>query len=431
MLVIDEAFDCWREGKNPYDYHVAFDDWWQRDVESMVLRDRNHPSVILWSIGNELPERGGRSGGAKTARALADLVHTLDPSRLVTAAMCSTWDGSPWETTDDVFAALDVGGYNYTFPHYRPDHERHPQRIMVGLESTPGEAFEVWSLVEELDYLIGDFVWTSLDYLGEAGLGRLHPEGEAAHLGAYPWHQANCGDLDLCGFKRPQSYYRDMLWGVGEEVYIGVHYPLPEGKAQAVSYWGWPELWPTWNWPGCEGQTFKVDVYSRCDRVELFLNGKSLGVKPTTKAERLTATFEVPYEPGELKAVGYHGDRPATEALVETVADPVAVRLTPDRPALRADGEDLCYLTVELVDAQGRRHPAADREVCFTISGQGTLLAVGNANPLSTEMYRAHHRTTYRGRALLVVKSNVQPGDIRVRAQADGLETTEVLIQAR
>lgn len=434
MLVIDEAFDCWRDGKNPYDYHAVFDDWWQRDLDSMLLRDRNHPSVILWSIGNEVTERDGRSKGAEIARMLAERVREVDPTRPVTAAICGVWDQDgrhKWQDTDVVFAVLDVGGYNYQWKEYRPDHERHPQRMMIGLESTPGEALDNWTLVEEESYVLGDFVWTSLDYLGEAGIGRVvYGDKEARGLGDYPWNQANCGDLDLCGFKRPQSYYRDLLWNVGTQLYIAVNYPSPDDTPGKTTYWGWPEVWPNWTWPGKEGQTFKVDVYSACESVELFLNGRSLGVQPTTRAERLTASFEVPYEAGELKAVGFKGGKSAAETTVKTASVAASIRLTPDRAELNATGDDLSYITVEIVDQTGMVHPAADRTVFFTLQGEGSIAAVGNANPATEESYRGNQRATYRGRALVVVKTNGNTGEIHLRAQADGLVGVEVDLKA-
>ncbi len=424
MLVVDEAFDCWRQGKNPYDYHVVFDDWWQRDIESMVLRDRNHPSVIVWSIGNEVHERDGRSDGAEIARTLAAHVRSLDPTRPITSAICGVWDEHrTWEDTDAVFAALDVGGYNYQWKQYRPDHERHPARIMAGLESTAGEALESWRSVEELSYVIGDFVWTSLDYLGESGIGRVYfGEEKQYSLGEYPWHQANCGDLDLCGFKRPQSYYRDILWGRGEELCIAVHTPIPEGQTPIITYWGWPDVWPNWTWPGHEGQSFKVDVYSACEQVELFLNGRSLGVRPATREQRHIASFDVPYEAGVLRAVGYRAGQPAAEHQVETAGEPACIRLTPDHRVIRAEAGDLGFVSAEITDARGRVHPTADHLVIFTVEGEGSLVAVGNSNPVSTEGYVGDRRRAYRGRCLVVVKSTGKPGAIRLGARADGLE---------
>jgi beta-galactosidase len=430
MLVIDEAFDCWRVGKNPGDYHASFDDWWQRDLDSMLYRDRNHPSVIMWSIGNEVHERAGASNGVALAKMLADHVRAVDPTRPVTSAINGGHDAWPWEQTDGVFAALDVGGYNYQQRQYRLDHERCPERVMYGSESVAKEAFEHWMDVLDLPHVIGDFVWTSLDYLGEAGIGRVFFEDEPfTFLGRYPWNQANCGDLDLCGFKRPQSYYRDVLWGSGEPLYIAVHYPVPEGKTPKTTYWGWPDVDANWTWPGREGETVQVDVYSACEQVELFLNDASLGVQPTTREERFTATFSVPYAPGTLKAVGYKGGQPVAECELHTVGAPTAIRLTPDRAQLIDGAGDLGFITVEVVDAEGQMCPNADHTIFFTVAGAGTLAAVGNGNPASEEAYRGNQRRAYRGRCLAVVKAGGERGEIRLRAQADGLEGAEVVIQ--
>ena len=435
MLVIDEAFDCWRDGKNPYDYHVSFDDWWRRDLDSMLYRDRNHPSVILWSIGNELVERG-QPEGARLARLLAEHVRAVDPTRPVIAAINGFGNAVAWSRADETFAALDVGGYNYQWGQYRPDHEQHPLRMMIGTESTPKEAFDQWMSVLELDYVLGDFVWTALDYLGEAGIGRVVFEGEQEpFLGRYPWHQANCGDLDLCGFKRPQSYYRDVLWQAGANLYIAVHAPIPEGQTLTLTYWGWPDVWPDWTWPGREGQPFQVDVYAACEQVELFLNGRSLGMRPTTRQERFVATFQVPYEPGVLKAVGYtdgrtRPHRPVAECQVKTVGAPAGIRLTPDRSVIEAEPGDLSFVTVEIVDGEGLVHPHAGHTVFFTIKGEGSIAAVGSGDPLSVEGYQGNQRKAYRGRCLVVVKSHGRPGEIRLRAQADGLDGAEVVIRA-
>ncbi len=434
MLVIDESFDCWREGKNPFDYHVAFDDWWQRDTASMVMRDRNHPSVVIWSIGNEVLERDGRSNGSALARMQAELVRQLDPTRPVTAAINNVRnsDGRTWESTDGVFAALDIGGYNYLWEKYPADHERKPQRIMMGTESFPLEAYDNWMHVVELPYVIGDFVWTSMDYLGESGIGRVYIETDPerpAFLGEYPWHQAYCGDIDLAGFKRPQSYYRDILWGNGEPLYIAVHTPLPEGPTYKISRWGWPDVAASWTWPGREGQTFQVDIYSAFPSVELFLNGSSLGMKNITSQDKLIATFEVPYEPGELKVVGYEDGRAAAEKSIATVQAPAAIRLAPEKETIQAAPESLVFVIVEVVDENGFVNPNADHPIYFTVKGNGVIAAVGSGNPTSTESYRGNQRRAFHGRCVVVVKSNGEPGEICLRAQADGLDTAEILIK--
>ncbi len=429
LLVIDEAFDCWRDGKNFFDYHIVFDDWWQRDLDTMLLRDRNHPSIILWSIGNELLERN-RPEGAAIARRLAGRVRSINSTRPVTAAICGTWnnENKGWDATDGVFATLDVGGYNYRWKEYGSDNNRLPQRLMIGTESFPLEAFDNWQAVVSQSCVLGDFVWTALDYLGESGIGRVKFDSQEPFLGEYPWHQANCGDIDICGFKRPQSFYRDILWKNGAQFYLAVHYPLPEGKTPKITEWGWPEVWPNWNWPGCEGKVFQVDIYSACEQVELLLNGRSLGRQSTTPAERHIARFDVPYEVGELKAIGFSAGQPAAEIVLKTAGPATQLRLTADRASIQAVTDDLAYVTAEIVDSEGQVHPAADRTIYFAVTGAGELAAVGNGNPISEESYRAHGRTTYRGRCLAVVKSNGQPGQIRLHAQADGLSPAEVVI---
>jgi beta-galactosidase len=429
MLVIDESFDCWREGKNLGDYHVAFDDWWQRDLESMLYRDRNHPSIILWSIGNELVERN-KPEGVQLGRMQAELVRAIDPTRPVIAAINDGGQAWHWEDTDDLHAVLDVSGYNYQVKHYASDHVRLPKRMIIGTESTPGEAFDHWLMVKNNPYILGDFVWTSLDYLGEAGIGRVHydPPG-APFLGNYPWHQANCGDLDLCGFKRPQSYYRDVLWERGQKVYLVVHTPIPEDKVPSMTYWGWPRVWPNWNWHGRIGKVFQVDVYSSCDRVELFLNDESYGVKPTGVAERFIASYEVPYFPGKLKAIGYQNGKIVEETFLETASAPARIQLIPDRnPFTTAEG-DLCFVKVEVTDEYGQVHPQASHDIFFTIQGPGRILAVGSGNPQSAEKYTGHQRKAYHGVCLVAIKSNEQPGDIHFHANADGLEGAEVVIR--
>ncbi len=417
MLVIDEAFDCWRNGKNICDYHVSFDDWWGRDLESMLLRDRNHPCVVMWSIGNEPVERG-RPEGARIARILADHVRSVDATRAVTAGINGGHDAWPWQQLDDLFTALDVCGYNYRGSEYRADHDRVPERVVYGSESVAREAQEHWASVRELDHVIGDFVWTALDYLGESGIGRAHHDGAAApFLAAYPWHVANCGDLDLCGFKRPQSFYRDVLWQRGEPLFIAVHAPGPEPM---VTYWGWPDVWPSWTWPGREGELFRVDVYSACESVELRLNGESQGTKVT---EKCMTTFEVPYRPGTLQAVG---SKPVAECELRTVGEPAGIRLTADRHTVR--GDDLSFIAVEVVDSEGLLHPNADHTISFTVDG-GEIAAVGNGDPAGTEPYRGYRRSVHRGRCLVVLRSRGEPGEILLRAEARGLAAGETAVR--
>jgi beta-galactosidase len=423
LLVIDEAFDCWRNGKSTRDYHVSFDDWWRRDLDAMVVRDRNHPSVIMWSIGNEVVERE-QPEGARLARELADRVRSADPTRPVTAGVNAGHTGRQWQELDGLFGALDACGYNYQEEKYRVDGERVPDRVVYGSESTAVDALRHWESVEELEHVIGDFVWTALDYLGESGVGRVHFEGDDAPLTApYPWHHANCGDLDLCGFKRPQSFYRDAVWKRGRPLFIAVHAPIGDGVTPNVSRWGWPDVRPSWTWPGNEGRAFRIDVYTCGDAVELFLDDDSLG---TSRTERCTASFEVPYLPGTLRAVGTDG----VACELTTAGEPARLRLTADRARICRDGGDLSFVTVEVVDADGLLHPNAGHSIAFTVEGEGTIAAVGSGDPTSIEPYTGDRRSAYRGRCLVVLRSSGARGAIRLRAEAPDLaggETTVVV----
>ncbi len=433
MLVIDEAFDNWRERATPTDNHLVFDDWWERDLDSMLYRDRNHPCIVMWSIGNEVKERG-LPWGAGLARRLAERVRAVDPTRPVTSAV-NNWPD--WERVDAFFAELDVCGYNYLVDRYEADHERHPDRIIVATETFPSKAFEYWRAAERLPYVVGDFVWTSMDYLGEAGIGGSWIEGEAdapapgGWLPGWPWHQAFCGDLDICGWKRPPSYYRDILWGQSDALYIGVHTPVPEGAKVQRMDWGWPDVQAHWTWPGMEGREVVVDVYSACDEVELLLNGRPVGRKALSEEDRLIASFTVTYEPGTLAAVGYRAGAKVAEQSLVTCGPAVGLRLVLDRNPIRADRNDLAYVTVEAVDAEGRPAPTADHVVYFTTAGVGHIAALGSNNPRHTEAYRGNRHRLFRGRCLVILRPDGDAGDIHLRAQADDLAPAEAVVAAR
>jgi beta-galactosidase len=447
MLVIDEAFDCWREGKNPNDYSSYFEEWWQRDMTSMVLRDRNHPSIIMWSTGNEIVERDGRSEGYVYAMKLADFVRSLDETRAVTNALCGIKPDSMvsglaanlltieegydyWGELSYKFAEpLDVVGYNYLLNRYESDGKKFPGRIICGTETFPKEAYDYWMAVEELPYVIGDFVWTSIDYLGEAGIGHVWYNGEKQFLGNYPWHQAYCGDIDICGFKRPQSYYRDCVWGVSKTPYIAVYKPENYGKTPDIAAWGWADVVSSWTWPGFEGKPTVVDVYSADSEIELFIGGKSMGRKPAGKANRYIASFEVVYEAGELLAVGYEDGVEVSKSVLRTAGEPAAIRLTPDLSILRAEFGDLSYITVELLDTKGNVVHNGSSNIYFTASGAGSLLAVGSGNPVSEEMYVGNQRRVHEGRAMVVVRTNGVKGEITLTAAAEGIPASSVTIQ--
>lgn len=441
MLVIDEAFDCWRENKVLHGYGNHFEHMWKADLQAMIVRDRNHPSIIMWSTGNEVIEQDGRSGGNQLSKELADYVRSLDNTRAVTHALYPIPNvnnqvdqaslekgGDAWGKTTEKFAEpLDVVGYNYLLHRYGYDGEQYPERIICGTETFPSQAFDYWQEVERHAHVIGDFVWTAIDYLGEAGIGYVHYGGGQDPRG-YPWLTAYCGDLDICGFKRPQSYYRDCVWGVAKEPYIAVHPPQHYGKNPMMTPWSWPDVLPAWDWPGFEGKPIKIDVYCIDTEVELFLNGRSLGRKQAGRAQKYTASFETVYEPGELVAVSYENGREKARKSLITPGKPVELRLTADRIRLKPELGDLSYLTVEVVDGEGNLIHRADNKIYFTVHGVGRLIAVGNSDPKSEEPFVGNQRKVYHGRALAVVRSNGEPGEIVLTASADGFKPAAITI---
>jgi len=429
MLVMDEAFDMWNEQKNPQDYHLYFDKWWQKDIESMVLRDRNHPSVIMWSIGNEIPGRQ-RPEVVELARKLGDHIRRLDPTRPITSAVN---DLSP--DKDPYFAVHDISGYNYASggDHnqqsiYATDHNRVPGRIMVGTESYPLEAFGSWMDVVDNSYVIGDFVWTAFDYIGEASIGW---RGYWQKQDFFPWNLAFCGDIDICGWKRPQSYYRDALWKENQ-VSIWITPPDPSfelnPERQAWSKWHWLDAVDDWNWKGNEGKIMEVNVYSSCEQVELLLNGKSLGKKPVSRSTKFIASWQVPYQSGTIKAIGFVKKKQVKVSELKTAEDPISIKISADRSGIRADGQDLCYFTIELTDARGVRNPKAGNLITFAVEGPGSIVAVGNANPVSLESCQLPQRRAWQGRCLVIVKSETIKGTITLKASAPELKSASIEI---
>jgi beta-galactosidase len=433
MLVIDEAFDCWESGnKNPDDYHLYFKDWWQRDLESMVLRDRNHPCVVLWSIGNEINERA-QPHGLEIGKALAGAVHKLDPTRKVTAAICGPWDYSKqtWQDMQPAFTYLDVGGYNYEVQEYENDHAKYPERIMVGTESFPIQAFENWQHIENDSWVIGDFVWTAIDYLGESGIGHSSiRNGEAPDTFAepYPWFNSYCGDIDLIGNKKPQSYFRDVVWR-RSKIEMAVQRPVPKGWTEQISRWGWSDELRSWTWPGIEGTPLTVRVYTRGDKVRLLLNGNEIASKQLSEKDALKAEFTVPYAAGELKAIAYQNEQEIGSAAFTTAGKPQKLVLTPDRPKLKVGRDDLSYIMAGVVDAQGNPVPDAMVPVSFSLSGAGEIAAVGNANPKDVASFRHPRRHTFHGVCVLVVRPNGKPGTVEVHAQSPGLGDASVTLE--
>ena len=423
MLVMDESFDQWQKPKNPEDYNLYFDKWWEKDMESMVKRDRNHPSIIIWSVGNEIKERAD-SSGLEIFTKLREKVLEFDKTRPVTQAICSFWDnpGKTWVDTEPAFALMDVHSYNYQWKQYEPDHEKFPKRIMIGTESIAMEAFENWQQVEKHPFVIGDFVWTGMDHLGESGIGSSKLDNDTtAFLPPWPWFINNSGDISILGFKKPQMYFRDVVWR-NSELEMLVHSPIPTGRKEVVSFWGWPDETKSWNWEGNEGTLLQVSVYSRCDEVRLELNGEVISTKKVSEETKLTTRFDVPYQPGELVAIGLNDGKEVVRQTLKTTGKPNQLKITGEAGVLPAGQNDLAYFNIEVLDENGLLVPDAEIPVEFSISGPCILQAVASENPKEMHSFQQPSVKTYRGRCQLIVRLSNESGEINVSAKSDGLQ---------
>lgn len=441
FLVMNEIFDEWTAGKVEFGYHRYFDEWWERDLVSFIHRDRNHPSVVMWSAGNEIGEQS-MENGHEILGMLMETFHREDPTRPVTT-------GNDHIAADDhtnnpaFFEMLDIVGYNYVDRwrerrelYYSIDRHAHPDWKMVGTECVsvggirgvyfpePGRrsyrsgyntsmirAEQLWKFEALHDYVIGDFMWTGIDYLGEA---------------RWPHKNASSGVMDMCGFPKDGYYFYQSQWTDTPVLH----------------------LFPHWNWQGNEGKVFPVLAYTNCDTVELFLNGKSFGVKsyqfprqgntenwlhydrpfvPSTTSD-LHLSWDVPYSPGTLRAVGKKDGKVVIERTVRTTGPPASVHLTADRQSIRADAADVVHITVRIVDANGHVVPTADNLVRFSLEGEGTLIGVDNGDPADHGSFLAGERKAFNGLALAVLRSAVTPGTIVLRADSEGLEGEVITI---
>ncbi len=427
MLVIDEAFDGWRTQKNPYDYSTVIDSCYREDIRAMVQRDRNHPSVISWSIGNEVIERKDIRV-VYTARQMKQAILEWDQTRPVTEALCA-WDND-WEIYDPHAEVLDVVGYNYMIFKHASDHERDPKRIMWQTESYPRDAFKNWAVVNDFPYVVGDIVWTGLDYLGESAIGRYYYEGEkpGEHWfdGGFPeWHGAYCGDVDITGWRKPISHYREMLWNKDTPLYMAVKEPNGYYGDIKTTMWSvWP-TWESWTWPGWEGKPIEVEVYTKAPEVKLYLNDQLIDTKQVSRETEFKAVFTVPYKAGTLRA-----EADGKSVTLKTAGEPARLRLTPDRTVMAADGQSLTFVTVEVIDKNGWVCPNTPIDCEAIVKGQGQLLAFASADLKDTEPYTSPHVKTWKGRALLVVRSTQQKGSVSVSIKSS-LPTANLSLKSK
>ncbi len=434
LLVMDEAFDEWKRNKTKYGYGRFFDAWSKRDLTDMILRDRNHPSIILWSIGNEIPEQDSPDAYEMSKR-LADICHTEDPTRPVTSA-CNT----PGEAVKSGFSKpLDVLGINYNTAYYNT--LKGKAKLFGSETASTVSSRGVYNLVREGDsikivkelnnqcssydmnapswgnvaetslkavknapWIAGEFVWTGFDYIGEPT--------------PFSWPSVSSyfGIVDLCGFPKDRYYLYQSQWTNKPMVHI-----LPN--------WN-PDLIGTGR-KGFEGMKIPVWCYSNCESVELFLNGKSLGEKKFSDTKDLHLTWNVPYTPGTLKAVAKNNGKTVCTDEVQTAGDPAKIILIPDRKEINADGKDLSYVKVEVADKEGRICPDADNLIKFEVKGEGFIAGVGNGNPTSHEYFKTNERKAFHGLALVIIQSENKKGEINITANSDGLKESEAVIKTK
>ncbi|MBQ3761475.1 MAG: DUF4982 domain-containing protein [Clostridia bacterium] len=433
LIVLNEFTDMWNWGKNPYDYHLWFGAWWKSDLLSMIRQDHNHPSVLLRSIGNEIPERDGSLNGYAIAREMCDFIRSVDPTRLLVSALnnispkraqmleanLSRDSEKDWFDllSRETFAPLDAAGYNYMFRRYEKDLEKYPERFIIGTESVAQEVRENERAVQASSRVLGDFIWSAVDYLGEAGIGAIHDSGATGYFEGFPWRLAHCGDLDICGVKRPQSYLRDAVWGRLDRPYVAVQPPWRYESEGQVSYWSYPERYSCWDFAGHEGRPLRVFVYTDAPRVTLYLNGREIA---SAKACDFVAAFELAYKSGTLEAV----DSMGRVSRLSTPGKEAKLTLTSDTAAFTRKGQ-LAFIDICLGDEGGNLRVFDERTVKVSSSG-ARLLALGTASPTDLTGFDASEVRLYRARALAVLACEGK--DAVFAAEGEGIIGARVTI---
>ena len=458
ILVMDEAFDMWNVPKNNLDYSLWFADWWERDIKSMVLRDRNHPSVISYSIGNEIPERNCWSDGAIWSQKLSDEIRKYDNTKLVTSGICgfgrsvdknapdeykeyfnqimeeNKGDGedTSWgEWMAEYMKPLDIVGYNYYYKGYEHDIKRHPGRIMWGSETHVLNFYHSWNAVMKNNHVLGDFTWTAYDNLGEVGTGRFLWERDGIvpgiTLADYPWRTCYQGDFDICGFRRPQSYFRESIWIENCEPKIFTTHPEHYGEGFSGTGWHWYDVNDTWTFDDKYiGKPVKVEVYTDADEIQFFLNGNNVA---SAKPVDGIATTDIIYEKGTLTAVSYKNGKEIKSSSLNTVDKPQKIKLVPVKTQFIADNRDLCYFEIFITDKNGNRVPHAENELSCTCSG-GDLMCIFSGNPKNEDNYTSNKCHAFEGRSIAVIRAKT-PGNITITVEGENLESDSVEVLAK
>lgn len=485
MLVMDEFADVWTTTKVDFDYGTHMAEWWEHDITNLVKKDYNHPCVIMYSIGNEIPETGNKFD-VQWGKKLADKLRSLDDSRYVTNSlnlMLSIMDrmeelialgaaqgdaagtgaaeqaqGEAGENkeinsmmsnmgdlmnmliaseiagraTEEAFAQVDIAGYNYAACRYEQDAELYPNRIIVGSETYPRDLDVNWELVEKHPYLIGDFSWTAWDYLGEAGIGKITygEEQGMSFYASYPYKAAYCGDMNLIGDRRPVSYWREIIWGLRKAPYLAVQPPQYYGVLHGMTNWSMTDAVHSWNWKGYEGKPVIVEVYADADEAALYVNGELTERKPIGEKKKCIAEFDTIYIPGTLETVVYKNGEEVGRDLIPTAKDEVKISAYADAEKIPADAGDICYVEIRMVDEDGNLNPGTDKKVTAGIEGPGAILGFGSADPSSDENYFDTTAKAYEGRLRAAIRGTGEKGTITVSLKAEDCEEVKVQVEA-
>jgi beta-galactosidase len=436
FVVIDEIFDEWMDGKTPAGYAPHFKEWYERDVENWIRRDRNHPSVIAWSIGNEVREQYNKDNALKIIPMLLEAARKHDNTRPFTLACNEIVNFNSY----GVLELLDIVGYNYQEAFYQEDHEKYPNRVIYGSETVmypyhdhkawQMRSYQQWHNGQLEDYVAGEFLWTGFDYLGEAGIGHVGTGFEFWKTWPnWPWRGADCGVIDMCGFPKPGYWFRKALWNDEPMVYIAVQTDESAWNRDMASFWNWPKVEAHWNHEKA-GDTLAVHVYTNVPNVELILNGKSLGSRKWDLKKEAFLFWEVPYEPGMLEAVGKTEEGKTVSFAVQTAGEPAKIVLTPDRKMLKANKQDLSYVAVQIQDANDVPVPFASNMIEFEVKGAGKLVAVGNGDQQSHTPLKGDRMEAYLGKCLAIVQSTDQKGEITVTAKSGSLPVATATLKA-
>jgi len=442
MLLIEEAFDVWHAHKEPQDFALNFTDNWHKVIEAMVLSARNSPSVIMWSIGNEIPDRAS-DAGVQWEWELANAVKRIDPTRPVTAGLNGVLGQEMIADADTARAGMagrkdnassifiDVPGYNYRLEDIEPEQQVHPERVVYASETFARDVFDYAALMDRAPYFLGEFLWTAMDYIGEAGLGATAflKKGTPYYFAKWPWVNAWCGDIDLIGHQKASSLARDVAWGLSP-LEMTVQRPVPDGNYGWVANWGWPDELESWSWTGHEGKPLSVRIYTSGDKIQLLLNGKPAGEKLIAAADKRCAEFAVPYAPGKIEAIAWKSGRIISRRALQTTGQAKSLRCSVERLSGRAGRDALAFVQIEVVDAAGRVLPDDQRKIALTVDGPVELLAFGSANPQATGSLQSRETLCFRGRALAIVRGSGSRS-VRIDAEAEGLVTGRAQLTMR